>query len=171
MDLKTSISWKVYLLYLLFVVGMIAVISKTFMIQAAGRENLLSDESDRIQLIQEAVEARRGQILDDKGEPLVTSVAFYEIRFDATVPKDEVFNEGVDSLALMLSELFGDKTPRVYRAKIQDARSRKDRFLLIKSKATNEQRKKLRNLLIFLLPRHTGCLTDDTEITIHKRRY
>ncbi len=171
MDIKTSISWKVYLLYLLFVVGMIAVISKTFMIQAAGRENLLSEESDRIQLIQEEVEARRGQILDDQGEPLVTSVAFYEIRFDASVPKDEIFNEGVDSLALMLSELFGDKTPREYRAKIQDARSRRDRFLLIKTKATNEQRKKLREMPIFRLPRHKGGLIDDIEITIRKRPY
>ena len=93
MDIKTSISWKVYLMYLLFVVGMIAVVVKTFMIQAAGRDNLLSTESERIQLIQEEVEARRGQILDDLGEPLVTSVTFYEIRFDATVPKNEIFND------------------------------------------------------------------------------
>jgi cell division protein FtsI/penicillin-binding protein 2 len=80
-------------MYLLFVVGMIAVVVKTFMIQAAGRDNLLSTESERIQLIQEEVEARRGQILDDLGEPLVTSVTFYEIRFDATVPKNEIFND------------------------------------------------------------------------------
>lgn len=158
-------------MYLLFVVGMIAVIAKTFMIQAAGRDNLLSEESDRIQLIQEEVDARRGQILDDQGEPLVTSVAFYEIRFDATVPKDEIFNEGVDSLSFLLSDLFGDKTSREYRAKIQDARSRKDRFLLIRSKATNEQRKKLREMPIFRLPRHRGGLIDDIEITTRKRPY
>lgn len=171
MDIKTSISWKVYLMYLAFVLGMIAVVVKTFTIQASGRDNLLSVESDRIQFIQEEVEAHRGQILDDQGEPLVTSVTFYEIRFDVTVPKDEVFNEGLDSLCLQLSELFGDRTPREYKAKIQDARVRKDRFLKIQSRVTNEQRKKLKEMPIFRLPRHKGGLIDDIELNIRKRPY
>jgi cell division protein FtsI (penicillin-binding protein 3) len=171
MDSKASISWKVYLMYFLFVGGMIAVIVKTFKIQAAGRVNVLSEESERIQFVQEEVEARRGQILDDQGEPLVTSVTFYEIRFDATVPKDEIFNEGIDSLSSQLSTLFKDKTPREYKAKIQDARIREDRFLKIQSRVTNEQRKKIKKMPIFRLPRHKGGLIDDIEINIRKRPY
>lgn len=171
MDIKSSISLKVYILYFLFVGGMIAVIAKTFMIQAAGRDNVFSDESDKIQLVQEEVEAKRGQILDDQGEPLVTSVTFYEIHFDATVPSDAVFNEGLDSLCFQLSELFGDKTPREYKSKIQDARARKDRYLKIQNRVTNEQRKKLKEMPIFRLPRHKGGLIDDIEIHIRKRPY
>lgn len=158
-------------MYFLFVGGMIAVIAKTFMIQAAGRDNLLSDESDRIQYVQEEVESKRGQILDDQGEPLVTSVTFYEIRFDVTVPKDDVFNEGLDSLCLQLSELFNDRTPREYKSKIQEARFRKDRYLKIQSRVTNEQRKRIKEMPIFRLPRHKGGLIDDIEIHIRKRPY
>ncbi len=171
MDIKSSISLKVYFLYFLFVGGMIAVVAKTFMIQAAGRDNVFSDESDKIQLIQEEVEAKRGQILDDKGEPLVTSVTFYEIRFDATVPEEKVFNEGLDSLCQQLSELFGDKTPREYKSKLLEARSKGNRFLKIHSRATNEQRKKLKEMPIFRLPRHKGGLVDNIEINIRKRPY
>jgi cell division protein FtsI (penicillin-binding protein 3) len=168
---KSGIYWKVYLLYFLFVGAMIAVVVKTFMIQSEGRANVLSDESDLIQLVQVSIDARRGQILDDQGEPLVTSVSFYEIRMDATVPSDKVFNEGLDSLSIQLSELFGDKSAREYRERIQKARSKGDRYLLIQRKVTNEQRKKLREMPIFRLPRHKGGLIDDLEIIERKRPY
>jgi cell division protein FtsI (penicillin-binding protein 3) len=171
MNEKSGIYWKVYLLYFLFVGAMIAVVVKTFMIQSEGRSNVLSDESDLIQLVQVSIDARRGQILDDQGEPLVTSVSFYEIRMDATVPSDKVFNEGLDSLAQQLSALFGDKTPREYRERIQKARNQGDRFLLIQRKVSNEQRKKLREMPIFRLPRHKGGLIDDLEIIERKRPY
>lgn len=171
MSEKSGILWKVYLLYFLFAGAMIAVVVKTFMIQSEGRSNVLSDESDLIQLVQVPIDARRGQILDDQGEPLVTSVSFYEIRFDATVPSDKVFNEGLDSLAQELSILFGDKSSRDYRALIQKARNQGDRFLLIQRKVTNEQRKKLREMPIFRLQRHKGGLIDDIEIIERKRPY
>jgi cell division protein FtsI (penicillin-binding protein 3) len=171
MNEKSGIYWKVYLLYFLFVGAMIAVVVKTFMIQSEGRSNVLSDESDLIQLVQVSIDARRGQILDDQGEPLVTSVSFYEIRMDATVPSDKVFNEGLDSLAQQLSALFGDKTPREYRERIQKARNQGDRFLLIQRKVSNEQRKRLREMPIFRLPRHKGGLIDDLEIIERKRPY
>jgi len=170
-DIKAGIYWKVYVMYFLFVGGMIAVVAKTFMIQSEGRANLLSNESDLIQMVQVPVDARRGQILDDQGEPLVTSVSFYEIRMDATVPSDEVFNEGLDSLAQQLSALFHDRTPREYRERIQKARFNKDRFSLIQRKVSNEQRKKMREMPIFRLPRHKGGLIDDLEIIERKRPY
>jgi len=171
MNQKSGIYWKVYLLYFIFVGAMIAVLSKTFMIQSEGRSNVLSDKSELIQLVEVPIDARRGQILDDQGEPLVTSVSFYEIRLDATVPSDKVFNEGLDSLAQQLSAVFGDKTPREYRERIQKARNQGDRFLLIQRKVTNEQRKKLREMPIFRLQRHKGGLIDDIEIIERKRPY
>jgi len=171
MNQKSGIYWKVYLLYFLFVGAMIAVVVKTFMIQSEGRSNVLSDESDLIQLVQVPIDARRGQILDDQGEPLVTSVSFYEIRMDATVPSDEVFNEGLDSLSQQLSAVFGDRTPREYRERIQKARNKGDRYLLIQRKVSNEQRKKIRQMPIFRLPRHKGGLIDDLEIIERKRPY
>lgn len=171
MNEKSGIYWKVYLLYFLFVGAMIAVVVKTFMIQSEGRSNVLSDKSDLIQLVQVPIDARRGQILDDQGEPLVTSVSFYEIRMDATVPSDKIFNEGLDSLAQQLSVLFGDKTPREYRERIQKARNQGDRFFMIQRKVSNEQRKKLREMPIFRLPRHKGGLIDDLEIIERKRPY
>lgn len=171
MSEKSGIYWKVYLLYFLFVGAMIAVVAKTFMIQSEGRSNVLSDESELIQMVQVSIDARRGQILDDKGEPLVTSVSFYEIRMDATVPSDKVFNEGLDSLAIQLSSVFGDRSAREYRERIQKARHQGDRFLLIQRKVTNEQRKKLREMPIFRLPRHKGGLIDDLEIIERKRPF
>jgi len=168
---KKHIYWKVYLLYFLFFGAMLAVVIQTYNIQASGRDNILSEQTDRIQIVQDSVEARRGQILDDLGEPLVTSVSLYEIRMDPTVIDQKLFNSSLDSLANALSDLFKDKTPREYREIIQKARVNGNRFLLLQRKATNEQRKALKEMPIFKLKRNKSGLIDDIEIIERRRPY
>jgi cell division protein FtsI (penicillin-binding protein 3) len=150
---------------------MLGVIVKTIMIQAEGRSNPFSSESELIVPIEVPIEARRGQILDDKANPLVTSVSFYEIRMDATVVKQEIFDKDIDSLALMLSKLYPEQTFREYSEQIRRARSTKNRFLMIRKKATNEERKLLRTFPIFREGRNKGGLIDNIETIVRKRPY
>lgn len=49
------------------------------------------------------VNADRGNIYSCDGDLLATSLMFFEIRMDFKVPSDELFDNGVDTLALMLS--------------------------------------------------------------------
>jgi cell division protein FtsI (penicillin-binding protein 3) len=171
MDVKKHIYWKVYLLYFLFLGAMLAVVVKTFNIQASGRDNILSEQTDRIQIVQDSVDARRGQILDDHGEPLVTSVSLYEIRMDPTVVDQKLFNRALDSLCNDLSTLFKDKSAREYREMIQRARVKGNRYLLIQRKVTNEKRKALKTMPIFKLMRNKSGLIDNIEIIERKRPY
>lgn len=150
---------------------MLAVVIKTFNIQASGRDHILSEQTNRILIVQDSVEARRGQILDDQGEPLVTSVSLYEIRLDPTVVDQKLFNNSLDSLANELSTLFKDKSAREYREKIQKARVKGNRYLLIQRKVTNEQRKALKKMPIFKLKRNKSGLIDNIEIIERKRPY
>lgn len=148
---------------------MIAVVVKTAMIQFEGRDNIFVGGSDRIKMVEMPIEARRGQILDDKANPLVTSVSFFEIRMDASVVKQEIFNRDLDSLALMLNQIYPEKTAREYAEMIRKARATKNRFLLIRRKATNEERKQLRSFPIFREGRNKGGLIDNIETIVRKR--
>ena len=148
---------------------MLMVVVKTVMIQFEGRDHILSSDSERIKIVEVPIESRRGQILDDKGDPLVTSVSFFEIRMDATVVKQEIFNRDLDSLALMLQHIYPEKTAREYAEMIRKARSTNNRYLLIRKKATNEERKQMRNFPIFREGRNKGGLIDNIETIVRKR--
>ena len=112
---------------------------------------------------------RRGQILDANYTPLVTSISFYDIHMDPTVITETVFNEQIEELCSKLSTLFPNSNPKEYELKIRKARKKNSRYVLIKKKATNEERKKLKQFPIFKLGRLKGGLIDNQEIIIRKR--
>ena len=63
------------------------------------------------------MEAARGNIFAVDGSLLATSVPEYELHMDMLaggIADDKVFYEKVDSLALKLSQFFGDKSAREY---------------------------------------------------------
>lgn len=112
---------------------------------------------------------RRGEILDANRTPLVTSVSFFDIHMDPTVIKDEIFVKEISNLARELATLFPTMNAGEYERYIRRARSNKKRYLLIKKKATNEERRKLRQMPIFNLGRLKGGLIDTDETIIRKR--
>src|ERR1700744_1952290 len=62
------------------------------------------------------MEAVRGNIFDANGALLATSLPYYEVAVDINAPSitDKIYKSNRDSLSLLLSELFKDKTPKDY---------------------------------------------------------
>ena len=73
---------------------------------------------------------------------LATSLPFYKVAFDATLPKDEIFKKGVDSLALNLSKFFKDKSKTDYKRILLDARSAGKQYIILNRKQIDYQDKK-----------------------------
>jgi cell division protein FtsI (penicillin-binding protein 3) len=88
------------------------------------------------------VKATRGNILSDNGSLLATSLPFYKVSIDPTLMSDDVFNKGIDSLSLMLSKFYKDKTREDYRRMLKDARESGKQYLIINRKQINFQSKK-----------------------------
>nr|WP_255647335.1 penicillin-binding transpeptidase domain-containing protein [Fulvivirga sedimenti] len=88
------------------------------------------------------VKATRGNIYSDNGSLLATSLPFYEVGFDATRANNEVFDKGLDSLALLLSRHFGDLSAKSYARKIKDARSTGRQYILLNRRQIGYQEKK-----------------------------
>ena len=113
MDSKKGIYWRVYVVYLGFLLLMTLVLYKTAALQMEGRSEVFSANNG----VQEKMPTRtvqrvprRGEILDANYKQLVTSVSFYDIHMDPSVVDKELFDAEVNGLAQGLFELFPDKT-------------------------------------------------------------
>lgn len=169
---KKDIFWRAYLIYFGFVVLMLVVVFKTVSIQFDGGVNVFSTSSDGTEKMPtRTVERmpRRGQIVDVNYTPLVTSVSFYDIHMDPKVISEELFDKELPNLCIALNELYPEKTAREYERLIRKGRAQGSRYLLIRKKATNEERKKLRKMPIFEKGRLKGGLIDNEETIIRKR--
>jgi cell division protein FtsI (penicillin-binding protein 3) len=88
------------------------------------------------------VKATRGNIYSDNGSLLATSLPFYRVAIDPTVAKPAAFKAGIDSLALMLSQQFPEKSKKEYLIKIKNARAKGKRYLVLTRQMINYQVKK-----------------------------
>ena len=79
---------------------------------------------------------------------------------DPMVPgmSSEIFDKNIDSLALNLSTLFGNKTKEEYLTYIKDARKSHKRYLLIKRKINYNKLQLLKKFPIFNRGRYKGGL-------------
>ncbi len=166
---KNFLYYRAYAVYVGFVLIMLFVLYQTASLQWQGRSSLFeeSDEVIPVRIVKRY--PRMGEILDENMVPLVSSVTFYDIHMDPTVVKQEIFDEKVSELAAGLSRIYPEKTAREYENQIRSARANGSRYLSIKNKVTNEQRKRLRALPIFELGRMEGGIIDTDETILRKK--
>lgn len=172
MSEKKDIYWRAYLVYFGVATLMLIVIIRTVMIQFdGGHPVFLSSASGSEKMPTRTVDRqpRRGQIVDANYTPLVTSVSFYDIHMDPTVVPKELMDSSLSDLAIALNDLYPEKTTREYERIILKGVADTNRYVLIHKRATNEERKKLREMPIFKEGRFKGGLLDNVE-TIERRR-
>ncbi len=162
-------AFRAMLVFLSFLILMIVIAWRIITIQNEGKMTFAKNTKEKIPTRTVKRYPRRGEVLDRNNIPLVTSVSLFNIHMDPTVVSEEVFNKEISALSKGLSTLFPDTPARDFEAKIRRARSQKKRYLTIKTKATNEQRRILNTLPIFNLGRNKGGLIDNEEIVLRKR--
>jgi len=125
---------------------------KTFEYQKWKEKESQITERIRIQ------KAQRGDIRAIDGRPMATSVPMYELRYDPLTDYQtlDFFKKNIDSLAMKLATVFTDKDSAEWSKYLRDARSKKDRFLLIKDLATYTQLEKVRTFPVFKLGKFKG---------------
>jgi len=109
----------------------------------------------------QTVAAARGNIFSVDMSLLATSVPEYELHMDMLaggIADDDVFDEKVDSLAMKLSEKFGDRSPKEYSRILRDARKDGSRYQLIRRKVSYQDLKVIRKFPIFNMGKYKGGL-------------
>lgn len=143
MNIKRSILLRVRVAFLFVLLFAIAVVVKTGHIQIAEGEKW-AKLGEEVTFQNMRVKATRGNIYSDNGSLLATSLPFYKVAFDATLPKEKVWKEGLDSLAYRLSRFFGDRSQLDYKRMLQDARGDGKQYMILnRSKKIDYQDKKL----------------------------
>ena len=82
------------------------------------------------------IKANRGNIYADDGSLLATSLPLYRLGFDPSVGRKEkklveIFEKGVDSLALLLSQKFGTYSKEQYKGQLIDAHKGTKQFIYL----------------------------------------
>ncbi len=142
MNIKQSILIRVRVAFLFVVLFAVAVVVKTAHIQVVEGEKWAA-MGERISFDYKRVKATRGNIYSDNGSLLATSLPFYKVAFDATLPREDVFKKGVDSLAYCLSRFFNDRSKTDYRRLLSDARITGKQYVILSRKRINYQQKKM----------------------------
>ncbi len=103
------------------------------------------------------IQPSRGNIFADDGSILATSMARYEVRWDAAVPSKSLFDQHKMGLTKGLSEIL-NLTEKQISTKLNKAVRNKNRYLLIAKNLTYSQQKKIKQLPLFNLPSYRGGL-------------
>lgn len=138
-----------------------AIIAYLFKIQFKEREHWI-ELSENLSTTIQTVEPSRGSIFAIDGSLLATSLPIYDLRLDGKAPgftKGDIFENNVDSLALMLSQLFEDRSKAEYKRILTSVKKRKDRYYLLKRKVSYPEMKAVKEFPIFRLGKYKGGLT------------
>lgn len=160
---------KIIFIFTMVAILFAVVLGKTLAIQADSVSMIFTSEDGRIPMRTVDRPTRVGDILDINGTPLVTTVLKFDIYMDPTVAKQADFDKYLPDLCKGLHEMFPDIKAREMEAKIRRARERKSRYLLIRKKVTNAERKQISELPLFHLGRFKGGFIDSQQESIRKR--
>jgi len=140
-NIKKSILIRVRIAFLCVVVFALSVGAKIGHIQFVEGDEWRK-MSEEINFDYKKVKATRGNIYSDNGSLLATSLPFYKVAIDPTLARDEIFRKGIDSLALMLSRYYKDRSATDYKQMLKDARATGKQYVVLNRKQINYQTKK-----------------------------
>jgi cell division protein FtsI/penicillin-binding protein 2 len=124
---KDKIVVRSYLVFGAFIVGLVFVLVKTFLIQFNGASATFNSK-DSITLREiptRTVEksSRMGNILDCNQTTLLTTVSFFDIYMDPTALKNKkIFDENIEKLGEKLSQMFSNMSAREWSNYIRTQR-------------------------------------------------
>jgi cell division protein FtsI (penicillin-binding protein 3) len=165
MSIRTNILLRVYLafgLILLFAVAVVVQLCRVQFTQGKKWRGMADSLSTRYVNI----EAARGNIFSADGSLLATSVPEYDVHMDMLaggIADEHVFYEKIDSLALKMSQFYGDKSASEYSRIFREARKDSSRYQLIRRGVTFQELKQLRKFPIFNMGKYKGGLIVDQK--------
>ncbi len=160
MEVKKDILWRVYLVYLFICLFGVAIIAKVCVVQfSEGEEWKARAQSLTTEYFN--IEAVRGNIYDDDGSLLATSLPYYEVGMDVNTDyllamPQEKFDDLADSLALSLATLLNDRSRTEYFRAIKNARKSHDRYVVVARNVSYQQLQAMKNFPLFRLGKNRG---------------
>ncbi|MCW5909332.1 MAG: transpeptidase family protein [Chitinophagales bacterium] len=147
---KKEILLRAYLGFLFICLLGMAIIGRAFYIQTTQGEYYRS-LADSLTIYPKKILAERGNIYSEDGRLLATTLPTFDIRIDFktidNAPK--LFNETVDSVSMLLSLMFNDKSKQQYKTELLRERKKKSRYYLLKRNVSYNQLNEMKRWPLF----------------------
>ncbi len=142
----------------------IFILYKMFIIQFKEGEHWKA-KAEELTTDLKTIDAVRGNIFDEHGNLLATSLPYYEIAVDINAPSIDknLFESKIDSLGFCLANLFKDKSANTYTKILRKARNKGERYLVLKRNVSYKDLKKLKTFPIFKKGKRGGLVTLQTN--------
>lgn len=164
MAVRDEIVWRSGIIYIVIILVAVAIVARVSVIQfVEGKKWTAMGETYIYKT--DNVPANRGDILASDGRVLASSIPYYNIYMDtrSSGMDASVWNAGIDGLANGLSRVIGLKSSSQWKNDLNSARSKGDRYYLIRRRVTYSQLKQLKELPIFSQGRYKGGLIAENE--------
>ena len=163
MEGKQGILQRFKVVYYLIILAALIILILIIKIQLFSPE--WSAKSKLFEVVEIPVQARRGTICSGDGSPLAASIPHYSLRMDLSVPPlKKYFVHDIDSLALMLSRFFRDKSASAYRHALTEAYRKGDHYFLVSShKVDYDELQKIKKFPIFRNGQFKGGLITEQD--------
>lgn len=163
MDVKKDIRFRVYIAFTGICLLGVAILVKAAVIQVKEGEELRS-AANEVHTRTASLQAERGNIYNEDGLLLSSSIPEFNIHVDFSTIPEKVFNKGVDSLALCLSHLYNDETPGAYRKELQDAYDNEEKYYSLFRHLPYDKYEQLRTFPIFRYGKGKGGFIAEPEV-------
>lgn len=159
MEAKKDIVLRTYLLYILMSFLGIAICARVFYIQHVQGNKWRKEEASFTTSFR-TIEAVRGNIYDENGNMLATSLPYFDVAMDVNTEymTDDIFDSNLDSLSLCLSNLFKDKSSEEYRKILKTARDNGDRYVMLHHSVSYDDLQKLKHFPLIRMGKYKGGL-------------
>ncbi|MEZ5050378.1 MAG: penicillin-binding protein, partial [Saprospiraceae bacterium] len=153
--MKKELLVRAYIVLAMFVVLSFVIIYRVFTISVVDGDKWRAKANVNVQLRE--VDADRGDIYADDFSVLATSIQYFEIRMDMTIASQSVFNEGLDSLALLLSTTYRtDLSKSQWKDRLKSERKKKNAYFFIAKGLDISQRNEILDFPILRNGRYRG---------------
>lgn len=140
MSVKKSILLRVRLVFLIMLAIAVIVVLRMAYLQFWQGERWKKRFVER-DIRFRKIPALRGNIYANDGSLLATSLPYYRVAMDPTLPTEEEFRKQIDTLATLVANFFQDQPANYYKKLISEARQNKKQFIYLNSKRINYQAK------------------------------
>lgn len=156
--IKGQIKLRSTIALILIVAIGVAVLYKIFVLQTGIHHNEAIAKAEKNIIKKKEIPATRGNIYASDGKSLLaTSIPIYRVGFGPCQAKEELFHSHIDSLSMLLSSFFKDKSAEAYKRKLVEARKRKDPFEALGNRTvSHEERNYILTFPLFREGTYTG---------------
>ncbi len=172
MNIRDNISFNAAVVFFILVAFCVLILGKIITIQYAEGDKWRAFGKAQHTKIEE-LPAERGTIYSDDMEMLSSSIPYFNLHIDFRTPRlraknGKRFYTQIDSFALGLSKIFGDKTQAQYKQELVAAYKDLEPYYLLKNKLKFEELNELRQWpLARENPSNSGIIEDPIETRLN----